>query len=213
MRKIKLLLILILLCRTAFAHNPQVSTISFIQQENKKWSVFITAPLYTCQLAINANFPKLKTDSLNVYATQNIISSLLKNNLIINGDKNIKLINTKVQVAHETTIYFDINDTVNITEVNFKAFSKLSDHFTLFKLVPLNGIETTYILNSSNDYVYQTKKEEKVAWFASLNKYLGIVSWDMGQYVLISLAVFLIIYVLFNKFNKHQRNKQADASN
>lgn len=188
MRKIQLLFILLLLGSNVFGHNPQVSTISIIQHENKKWSVFITAPLYTCQLAIKANFPKLNTDSLDVYATQNIISGLIKNNLTINGSENNKLLNTKIQVAHETTIYFDIEDAIKITEVDFKAFSKLRDHFTVFKIVPLKSTETTYILNSDNNYLYKAKQEEK-------KKYSGIET----RYILIAVAGILFFYLVFKR--------------
>ncbi len=199
MRKIQLLLILLLFCRIAFAHNPQVSTISIIQQQDKKWSVFITAPLYTCQLAIAANFPNSKIDSLNVLATQDLISALVENNLIINGNKNIKLTNTKIQLAHETTIYFDLADTIKINKVDFKAFSKLKEHFTLFKIVPLNDTEKSVILNSDNDYIYSIKDDEKQVDISILTKYFDIVSRIGVRYILIAGATFIFFYILFKR--------------
>ena len=215
MRKIKLLLILLVLCRTAFAHNPQVSTISIIQQQNKKWSVFITAPLYTCQLAITANFPKLIIDSLNVYATQNAMSTLVKNNLIINGDKNIKLTNTKVQVAHETTLYFDIDDTLNITEVKFKAFSKLSDHFTLLKIVPNQGKEISYILNSDNKFSYPKIINQHMSATSvfDLNKYFDIISRIGIRYLLIAGTTFIIFYILLKRKILYKKIQKAFPKN
>lgn len=201
MRKIQLLLILLFLCKITFAHNPQVSTISIIQQQDKKWSVFITAPLYTCQLAIAANFPKSKIESLNVLETQDLISALVKNNLIINGIGNIKLTNTKIQVAHETTIYFDIADTIKINKVDFKAFDKLREHFTLLKIVPLNGTEITYILNNDNKFSYPKIKTQAMTTSSifNFNKYFDIVSRIGVRYILIAGATFIFFYILFKR--------------
>jgi hypothetical protein len=196
MRKIPLVLILLFLCRITFAHNPQVSTISIIQQQDKKWSVFITAPLYTCQLAIAANFPNTKIDSLNVLATQDLISALVKNNLIINDNRNIKLTNSKIQVAHEITIYFDIADTIIISKVDFKAFSKLREHFTLFKLIPFNKKEITYVLQSDNEYIYETTED---------NNKIGKDYLFGVRYILIALIISVILYMIFNKLNKYRR--------
>ena len=208
MRKIQLLLILLFLCKINFAHNPQVSTISIIQQQDKKWSVFITAPLYACQLAIAANFPNSKIDSLNVLATQDLISALVENNLIINGNINIKLTNTKIQVAHETTIYFDIADTIKINKVDFKAFDKLREHFTLLKIVPLNGTEISIVLNNDNDYVYSIKEDAKQVSITILTKYFDIVSRIGIRYLLIAGITFILFYVLLKRkilYKKIQR--------
>ena len=108
MLKIGCLTLLLLFVVNGYAHNPQVSTISIIQNENNKWSVFITAPLYTCQLAIKNKFPQMNMDSISSFEIQKTILDLVKNNLIINGDNTLQLMNDKVQLAHETTIFFDI---------------------------------------------------------------------------------------------------------
>ena len=116
-----------MLLKSLFAHNPQVSTISIIQNENKKWSVFITAPLYTCQLAIKEKYPNVNLDSISSNEIQKLILNLVKINLKINGDPNIKFINDKVQLAHETTIFFDIEkDNFSPTDISFTTFNKVN---------------------------------------------------------------------------------------
>ena len=128
-----------------------------IQNENKQWSVFITAPLYTCQSAIHENYPSLKIDTLNAFETQKLILNLVKTSFIINGDNTVKLINDKIQLAHETTLYFDIqsnNNDFSPSTINFSAFSKLINHFTLLKIVPNKGKEISFILNSDNEFNY-----------------------------------------------------------
>ena len=192
MRKIGSLIILLILVKSATAHNPQVSTISIIQNENKKWSVFVTAPLYTCQLAIHENHPKLKIDSINAFETQKLILNLVKNNFIINGDSNVKLMNDKIQLAHETTLYFDIqsnNNEFKPYEINFGAFSKLINHFTLLKIVPNKGKEISYILNSDNEFRYPqiNKKEITPASNLSLVKYIVIA------------GIAIILFILFKR--------------
>ena len=182
MLKIRYLIILLLLVESVYAHNPQVSTISIIQNENKKWSVFITAPLYTCQLAIKNKFPLLNLDSISSFEIQKTILDLVKNNLIINGDTTLQLINDKVQLAHETTIFFDINnDNFSPTKISFTAFSKLYNHFTLLKIVPNQSKEITYILNADNKFHFPKLNETKST---PLNFYLLIFPISMVLFLL-----------------------------
>jgi hypothetical protein len=189
MLKIRYLIILLLLVESVYAHNPQVSTISIIQNENKKWSVFITAPLYTCQLAIKNKFPLLNLDSISSFEIQKTILDLVKNNLIINGDTTLQLINDKVQLAHETTIFFDINnDNFLPTKISFTAFSKLYNHFTLLKIVPNQSKEITYILNADNKFHFPKLNETKST---PLNFYLLIFP--------ISMVLFLLSKKYYNK--------------
>jgi len=186
MLKIRYLIILLLLVESVFAHNPQVSTISIIQNENKKWSVFVTAPLYTCQLAIKDKFPQLNMDSISSFETQKIILDLVKNNLIINGDSSVKLINDKVQLAHETTIFFDINnDNFLPTEISFTAFSKLYNHFTLLKIVSYQSKEITYIFNKDNKFHYPKMNETRSTPF---------------NFYLLVLPIVIVIFLFIKKY-------------
>ena len=182
MLKIRYLIILLLLVESVYAHNPQVSTISIIQNENNKWSVFITAPFYTCQLAIKNKFPQMNMDSISSFEIQKTILDLVKNNLIINGDNTLQLMNDKVQLAHETTIFFDINnDNFLPTEISFTAFSKLYNHFTLLKIVPNQSKEITYILNADNKFHFPKMNETKSTPF---NFYLFIFPISMVLFLL-----------------------------
>jgi len=187
MQKLITAVILLILMKNAIAHNPQVSTISFIQDQESKWSVFITAPLYTCQLALKLNNPTLKFDSLDVFALQKLIVGLIKNNLTINDNRKIHVVNDKIQVGHETTIYFDIADLSNISRIDFKAFSKLKDHFSLLKIVPQKSKVVSYILNSENGYVYADRKEA--------NSEIG---FKYKLYVVAS-AIVLFFYLTFKQ--------------
>ena len=204
MRKIRCLILLILLGNNASAHNPQVSTISIIQNENNKWSVFITAPLYTCQSTIHENYPNIKIDSSNVFETHKLVLKLVNENLMINKDSNVKLINGKIQLAHETTLYFDIQSDkaeFNPSELSFKAFSKLANHFTLLKIVPNKGQQITYILNNDNKFSYPKIKTQVMTTSSifNFNKYFDIVSRIGVRYILIAGATFIFFYILFKR--------------
>ena len=178
MFKIRCLIISLLLVKSLFAHNPQVSTISIIQNENKKWSVFITAPLYTCQLAIKDKFPQMNMDSINSYDIQKIILDLIKNNLIFNGDANLKLIN---------------NYNFSTTTISFTAFSKLNNHFTLLKIVPSNSKEITYILNTENKFHYPIVDERHTT--------------DFNWYIILASISFLtLILLIIKKIKKKNKN-------
>jgi len=189
MQKVRCLIILLLFVESVYAHNPQVSTISIIQNENKKWSVFITAPLYTCQLAIKKKYPQMNMDSISSYEIQKIILDLVKYNLIINGDTTVKLMNDKVQLAHETTIFFDINnDNFLPTEISFTAFSNLYNHFTLLKIVPNQSKEINYILNTDNKFHFPKRNE---TYSKPFNLYLLLVP--------ISIIIFYLLYKYYKK--------------
>jgi len=195
MFKIRCLIISLLLVKSLFAHNPQVSTITIIQNENKKWSVFITAPLYTCQLAIKDKFPQMNMDSISSYEIQKIILDLVKNNLIFNGDANLKLINDKVQLAHETTIFFDINnDNFSPTTISFTAFSKLYNHFTLLKIIPSNSEEITYILNTENKFNFPKMSETH--------------STSFNLYWLFFLPLIIVILIFFKKYHNKRYSEK-----
>ena len=192
MRKIRSLIVLLLLVNSASAHNPQVSTISIIQNENNKWSVFITAPLYTCQSAILENYPSLKIDTLSAFETQKLILNLVKTSFIINGDDNVKFINDRIQLAHETTLYFDIqSDKPNFSPsvLSFSAFSKLTNHFTLLKIVPNKGKEISYILNSDNGFNYPQIIKKEVAPTSNLS---------LVKYFIIA-GVGIVLFMLFKR--------------
>jgi len=189
MLKIGCLTILLLFVVNGYAHNPQVSTISIIQNENKKWSVFITAPLYTCQLAIKEKYPKMNMDSISPFEMQKLILDLVKSNLKINGDDDLKLINDKVQLAHETSIFFDIsNDHFLPTTISFTAFSQLYNHFTLLKIVPSNSKEVAYILNTDNKFHFPKRNE---TYSKPFNLCLLLVP--------ISIIIFYLVYKYYKK--------------
>ena len=189
MQKVRCLIILLLFVESVYAHNPQVSTISIIQNENKKWSVFITAPLYTCQLAIKEKYPDMNLDSISPFEMQKLILDLVKYNLKINGDDNLKLINDKVQLTHETTIFFYINnDNFLPTEISFTAFNKLYNHFTLLKIVPNQSKEITYILNTDNKFHFPKMNESRSTPF---NFYLLLLP--------LSIVIFLFSKKYYNK--------------
>jgi sterol desaturase/sphingolipid hydroxylase (fatty acid hydroxylase superfamily) len=218
MYKIRSLILLLLLVNSASAHNPQVSTISIIQNEHKKWFVFITAPLYTCQTAIHENYPSLKIDTLNAFETQKLILNLVKTSFIINGDNTVKLINDKIQLAHETTLYFDIqSDKPNFSPsvVSFSAFSKLTNHFTLLKIVPNKGKEISYILNSDNEFNYPKIKNQAMSTSSifNFNKYIDIVSRIGIRYILIAGATFIFFYVLFKRKIFYKKIQNAFPKN
>ncbi len=187
MLKIGCSILLLLFVVNGYAHNPQVSTISIIQNENKKWSVFVTAPLYTCQLAIKEKYPELNMDSIRPSEMQKLMLDLVKSNLKINGDEVLKLTNDKVQLAHETTIFFDINnDHLLPTEISFTAFSQLYNHFTLLKIVSKTEKEITYILNTDNKFLFPKINETR--------------STPFYMYLLI-IPISIILFFLLKKYH------------
>jgi hypothetical protein len=184
MLKIGCLTLLLLFVVSGYAHNPQVSTISIIQNENKKWSVFVTAPLYTCQLAIKEKYPEMNMDSIRPSEMQKLILDLVKSNLKINGDEVLKFTNDKVQLAHETSVFFDIsNDDFLPTTISFTAFSQLYNHFTLLKIVSKTEKEITYILNTENTFQYPKKNE----------------TYSTPYYLYLAICLVSIILLLFIK--------------
>jgi hypothetical protein len=206
MKKIIGIIILLVLVNSASAHNPQVSSMSIIQNENKKWTVFITAPLSTCQLAIHDNFPNLLLDSINPYKLQDLILNMVKKSISINNNKNFKLINDKIQLAHETMVYFELqHDQPNFMpdKVEFKAFSKLSDHFTVLKIIAYGGKEMNYILSSENGFNYPAINKKEI----TLSKTMQFLSC----FIIIAVIIIAIIFskkIFLNNTNNINKIKR-----
>lgn len=162
-----------------------------IQNENNKWSVFITAPLYTFQLVIKEKYPEMNMDSISPFEMQKLILDLVKTNLKFNGDTNLNLTNDKVQLAHETSIFFDINkDDFLPIAISFAAFDKLYNHFTLLKIVSKKEKKITFILNTENAFEYPKKNE---AYSRPIYLYLAIC--------LVGILLFLFIKNFYRKLN------------
>ena len=119
-------------------------------------------------------------DSIRPSELQKLILDLVKSNLKINGDDVLKLTNDKVQLAHETSVFFDIsNDNFLPTAISFTAFSQLYNHFTLLKIVSKTEKEITYILNTENTFQYPKKNE------------------TYSQPIYLYLAICLVCIILF----------------
>ena len=196
MLKFYVLFFLLIFFKCADAHNPQVSTISILQDQNNKWAVFITAPLYTFQLALKVNDPTLEIEKLDPTAMQHKISKLLKGSLILNDDLGLALRDEKIQLAHEITIYYSLSTTDTnfvLNTLSFRAFDKLRDHFTLLKIVPYQTAGINFILNTDNNFAY-ANNENKI-----------ITSGRMLFYVLLTLSMLIILGLFYFLFKEKSR--------
>ena len=66
----------------------------------------------------------------------------------------------------------------------------------LFKLIPFNKKEITYVLQSDNEYIYETTED---------NNKIGKDYLFGVRYILIALIISVILYMIFNKLNKYRR--------
>ena len=108
--------------------------------------------------------------------------------------------------ANERTLYVEtfaqlVTDRMvkksDVTEVlHCQIFDKLREHFTLFKLIPFNKKEITYVLQSDNEYIYETTEG---------NNKIGKDYLFGVRYILIALIISVILYMIFNKLNKYRR--------
>jgi hypothetical protein len=126
----------------------------------------------------------MNMDSIRPSEMQKLILDLVKSNLKINGDMVLKLTNDKVQLAHETSVFFEIsNDDFLPTAISFTAFSQLYNHFTLLKIVSKTEKEITYILNTENTFQYPKKNE----------------TYSTPYYLYLAICLVSIILLLFIK--------------
>ena len=159
MRKLFLCIYFTVTATWLYAHNPQVSTISILQDQQKKWTMFITAPLYTYQMALQSNYSDINIDSLDSKQIQKLIIDLIKNTTSIRNKGDVKLENEKFQLGHESIIFFDLigmENNINEITIKFNSFKKLYSHFTFLKIVPYKGKQINFILNADNDFTYTT---------------------------------------------------------
>ena len=154
----------LLVSLTSYAHNPQLSTLTIIQEEGKRYAVLISVPLVTCQEIIQNSYSEVSVDSLDMNEFNNLLIDLIKkqSKFIINGSDTLTLSLAKINYGHEIEIYFqfyELVEKIDSMKVMFNPFSLLQEHNTILRVSQSNKTTSNFILNQENDYSLYLKRD------------------------------------------------------
>ena len=192
--KLRLFSLLLFYVNIAFAHQPDLSNLMIYEQNGKKVLV-LKSSLTAFGGEVNFHFEKGEFAALVIkHFTNNCF-------VIINGDS-VKLINPRVILGHETTIFALLGTMPNeIESVYLKNtfFKDIHNNQCEFILSLKDKPQYQYILNNDN------KQEVELAF--ENNKWMVIEnkgSLLKSLYFIIGGVLLLIIgLVVFNRFKKN----------
>lgn len=164
MKKLILLFAGIVLSLTTRAHNPQLSTVTMVQDAGKQWGLLVTVPLTTCEVALRGSYAGMATDSMDMNRFTDSLADLIKKQslFIVNGSDTLTLTTAKINPGHETEIFFQFQervDSVGSLRVVFDPFASLTDHNTIFRMYQSGQSAGNFILNRENNYSLTLEKE------------------------------------------------------
>jgi hypothetical protein len=132
-------LILLLLCtKLVQAHQPDLSNL-MIYEQNGKYILVIKSSLSAFEGEVDYLFGKNAYKSPEEFQLL-VIKHFQKNCAVIMNNEHIKLINPKVILGHETTVFAELSNAPN-------KFSSIYIKNTLFKDMPTNMCEVILTLN------------------------------------------------------------------
>lgn len=154
------IIILLLSVKMVQAHQPDLSNL-MIYQQNDKYFLVIKSSLTAFEGEIDYLFGK------NAYKTpsefQLLVIKHFKNNCtVIINDDTVKLINPKVILGHETTLFAELIHTPNMYKsiyVKNTLFKDMPDNMCEIILTLKDITQKQYILDNSNNHEIKFKVE------------------------------------------------------
>jgi hypothetical protein len=198
--KLRLLSLILFYVNIAFAHQPDLSNLMIYEQNGKKVLV-LKSSLTAFEGEVDFHFKKGAFKSPEEFAALAIKHFTANCFLIINGDS-VKLINPRVILGHETTIFALLGTMSNEVESIFLKntfFKDIHNNQCEFILSLKDKPQHQYILNNDN-------KQEVTLAFEN-NKWMVIEnkgSLLKSMYVIIGGVLIIIIgLVVFRRLKKN----------
>jgi len=199
MKKILLIISFLVINLSLKAHNAQISTLSIIQNGDKKWSLIVSSGLSAFEFELRNKFPTLDLNKLKLNDFQKLFLANIKENISIkaNGGNSIELINGSIKIGHETDAKFDLSgmpDDLEAFSMTNHSFSTLTDHHCVMNIITKNGISQNFVLEKNNNFELSIDLKNGV-WHTS-------EGFGISFYILISAISLFLFGILFNVLRK-----------
>ena len=198
--KLRLLPLLLFYVNIAFAHQPDLSNLMIYEQNGKKVLV-LKSSLTAFEGEVDFHFKKGAFKSPEEFTELAIKHFTANCFVIVNGDS-IELINPRVILGHETTIFALLEKMPNEIESIFLKN-------TFFKDIHNNQCEFIMMLKGKPQYQYilNTDNKQEIALAFENNKWMVVENKDSRlkvMYVFIGGVLLLIIgLVVFKRIKKN----------
>ncbi|WP_020599805.1 hypothetical protein [Spirosoma panaciterrae] len=157
MKKSLFFILFIVVSSSLQAHNPQISTIIFVQNKNKQWNLLVGASLAAFQNALQNKGVYKPSEPIQAQAFQQLIEDQLRENIQIraNGDQAVALKKGLFILNHQTDVRFDLPEMpshLQTLTISQRCFASLKNHYCLLKIYPDGGKARSFILQDSNQF-------------------------------------------------------------
>jgi hypothetical protein len=192
--KLKLLSLYLFYVNIAFAHQPDLSNLMIYEQNGKKVLVFKSS-LTAFESEVDFHFKKGAFKSPEEFAALAIKHFIANCFVIINGDS-VKLINPRVILGHETTIFALLGTMSNdIESVYLKNtfFKDIHNNQCEFILSLIDKPQFQHILNNDNKQEVELAFENN-KWMVIENKGLLLKSLYIITGVVLLIIIGLVVF-------------------
>lgn len=211
MRKLLLIIGFLGLNLSLKAHNAQISTLSVVQNEDKKWRLIVSSGLSAFEFELRNKFPTLDLNTLKLNDFQKLFLANIKENISIeaNGGNAIELINGSIKIGHQTDARFDLSgmpDELEEFSISNQSFSTLTDHHYVINIITKKGSSQNFVLEKNNNFELALASENDTWKVAEKH--------DTGFYIAIAsstLSLLIIIIVMILKKNKAKKRLKFDV--
>ena len=198
MKTLLLTLLLATLTGPGWAHSPQISTVTLVQNKDNTWTLMMGASLSAYQYALADGHINRQTNSIQAADFQPLLLAHLRKNIRIkaNGSDTISLQNGRVVLGHETDVRFDVvgmPEQVQLLDVQQLSFAGLGQHVCILKVITQTSGSLTSVLQQDNDYAVSLARQNNVLAEVARPSETNWLPWGAGVGGL--LLVLLLIRV------------------
>ena len=165
MKTLLLTLLLAILILPGWAHSPQISTLTLVQNKDNTWTLMMRASLSAYQYELTDGYINGQTNSMQAADFQPLLLAHLRKNIRIraNGSDTISLQNGQVVLGHQTDVRFDVvgmPEQVQLLDVQQLSFAGLGQHVCILKVITQTGGSSTFVLQQDTDYAVSLARQD-----------------------------------------------------
>ncbi|MEP4532964.1 MAG: hypothetical protein ABJ004_07755 [Cyclobacteriaceae bacterium] len=163
------------------AHQPDISSITLVEQESGAWTAQINAGILGFQYEVESVHGKGSYSSVEEF-NHLLLTHLRENIVILVNDEEIELTKGIVKLGHAATVVFELSEVpaeLNKVFVKNEGFKSIHNSQSIFSIVKEGLDRDQFIISSDNDFqveVMINNNQVLMAGNTSSNKNLIIIA-------------------------------------
>ncbi|MFZ1808429.1 MAG: DUF6702 family protein [Cyclobacteriaceae bacterium] len=154
----------------ASAHQPDISSLTLVEQQPSQWVLQMNASMTAFQYEVRNAYGEdsyASPEEFNQLLLQYLRAQMV---IQVNGEE-VTLGNGWVQLGHATTVAFELSEVPEVIEtvfVNNEAFKNIRDSQVIFGII-IDGFEKShFVLSNANDYQLHVSLTENQVLLAKI---------------------------------------------